>query len=90
MKIIELQPCPFCGAQAPDLAIAGPSPLFLSTDDRPYMVFCPCGATGPAAAGYERAAELWNIRALLSRDLLRQKGSLFPRPGCRDGGTEGK
>ena len=54
MSVIELEPCPFCGAHG----------AFVRDDCPTMWVECRfCGAHGPFGCGELRAAEAWNARA---------------------------
>ena len=58
--MVELEPCPFCGAYG----------AFVRDDCPTMWVECRfCGAHGPFGCGELRAAEAWNVRA---DDILRR------------------
>lgn len=54
MSVMELEPCPFCGAYG----------AFIHTECPTMWVECRfCGAQGPFAYGETNAARAWNTRA---------------------------
>ena len=66
--VIDLEPCPFCGALG----------AFVRDDCPTMWVECRfCGAQGPFACGETRTAEAWNARAAEVADPI-------DRPTCHD------